>query len=58
MQREKTKSERAHGQAGRQRSVDDRPQFAQKILGFFPKFLYKITQFTPTPHFGNLERKF
>jgi hypothetical protein len=51
MQREKTKSKRAQGQAGR-------PHFAPKNSGFSSKIPLSITQFTPTPDFGNLERKF
>jgi hypothetical protein len=47
----KDRVEKGTGQAGRQRSVADWPHIAPKIV------LY-ITQFTPTPDFRNLERKF
>jgi hypothetical protein len=42
MQQEKNESKRAHGQAGRPRSVASRPQFAPKNFGIFPKFPYKL----------------
>jgi hypothetical protein len=42
MQWEKTKLKRAQGQAGQPRSVAGWPHFAPKILGFFPKFPYKL----------------
>jgi hypothetical protein len=42
MQREKTESKRAHGQARRPKSVVGRPQFAPKNSGIFPKFPYKL----------------
>jgi hypothetical protein len=42
MQREKTESKRAQGQADQPRSVAIRPHFDPKILGFSPKFPYKL----------------
>jgi hypothetical protein len=42
MQQEKTKSKRAHGQAGRPRSVAGWPQFAPKNSRIFLKFSYKL----------------
>jgi hypothetical protein len=42
MQQEKKESKRAHGQAGRPRSVTDHPQFAPKNSWIFPKFPYKL----------------
>jgi hypothetical protein len=41
MQREKTESKRAQGQAGRLRSVAGRTHFAPKYSGIFPKFTCK-----------------
>jgi hypothetical protein len=41
MQREKTESKKAQGQAGRPRSVASHT-LPPKILGFFQKFPYKL----------------
>jgi hypothetical protein len=45
-------------QAGQPRSVLVQPHFAPRNSRIFPKIPLSITQFTPTPNFGNLERKF
>jgi hypothetical protein len=48
MQREKNESKRAQGQAGRPRSVADRPHFVPKNSGIFPKFPSKsLTSLLP-----------
>jgi hypothetical protein len=41
MQQKKTESKMAQGQAGWARSVPNRPHFAPKNSGIFPKFPYK-----------------
>jgi hypothetical protein len=58
MQWKKTESKRAQGQDGRLRCVAGQPHFAPKYSGIFPKIPLQITEFTPTPDFGNFERKF